>query len=202
MTATAADPTGDGRVVIVSGAPRSGTSMLMQMLRAGGVAPVTDGVREADGHNPRGYWEYEPVKTLASDHGWLMGLGGRAVKITTPHIRHLPPDLDCRIIFMTRDLTAVARSQLRMARRPESEIDGAATRLMMDLAVTLDGLRRLFGAQVLELAYESVLENPRTAAAELVRFLGRPLDESAMAAAVEPALRHAHARPSPAVAPS
>lgn len=202
MAPTAAEPTGDGPVVIVSGAPRSGTSMLMQMLRAGGIAPVTDGLRAPDGHNPRGYWEYEPVKTLAADHGWLWGLGGRAVKITTPHVRHLPPDLDCRVIFMIRDVTAVARSQLRMARRPETEIDGAANRLMMELAVTLDGLHRAFGANVLEVAYDSVLESPRAAAAGLARFLGRPLDEAAMAAAVAPALRHARAGPPPTIVPS
>jgi hypothetical protein len=91
-------------LVVVTGLPRSGTSMLMQMLAAGGMRVLSDGLREADEDNPRGYLEFEPVKNLAKDSKWLFEGRGKAVKIVAPLLAALPPGLACRVILSERDL--------------------------------------------------------------------------------------------------
>jgi hypothetical protein len=102
--------------VVVSGLPRSGTSMLMQMLEAGGLELLSDGLREADGSNQRGYQEFEPVKSLGRTpaHLWIDKAHGKAVKIVAPLLTHLPPGLPYRIVFVERPIKAVLASQQAM----------------------------------------------------------------------------------------
>src|SRR5512135_2888827 len=104
----------DDWVTIVSGLPRSGTSLMMQMLQAGGLSLLTDQRRTADKHNPRGYFEYEAVKQTGADVSWLEKAGGRAVKVIHLLLRHLPADRQYRVIFMLRDLREVVASQRAM----------------------------------------------------------------------------------------
>ena len=103
-------------IVVVSGLPRSGTSMMMQMLQAGGLEILTDAVRTPDGSNPKGYFEFEAVKDL--DKGpppaWLTGARGKAVKIVSSLVRWLPESHDYQVIFMRRDLDEVILSQNKM----------------------------------------------------------------------------------------
>jgi hypothetical protein len=94
-------------LVVVTGLPRSGTSMFMQMLAAGGMSILTDGLREPDEDNPRGYLEFEPVKNLLKDSAWLLGGRGKVVKIVAPLLAALPAGLPCRIILSERDLGEV-----------------------------------------------------------------------------------------------
>ena len=101
-------------LVVVSGLPRSGTSMLMQMLAAAEYPILSDGLREADEDNPRGYLEYEPVKNLLKDNRWLLEGRGKAIKIVAPLLSALPPGLPCRIILSQRNLDEVLDSQDRM----------------------------------------------------------------------------------------
>jgi len=101
-------------IIIVSGLPRSGTSMMMQMLQAGGLPLLTDDRRPADPDNPKGYFEYEPVKRLHKDASWLPEAQGSAVKIMAPLLTGLRPDLTYRVIFMTRPMDEVLRSQTAM----------------------------------------------------------------------------------------
>ena len=91
-------------VIVVSGVPRSGTSLAMQMLRAGGIEPVTDGERQADQDNPRGYLEFERVKHLRTDRTWLDQAAGKAVKVIHLLLTELPDDREYRVVFMERDL--------------------------------------------------------------------------------------------------
>ena len=121
-------------IVVVSGLPRSGTSMMMQMLEAGGIAPLTDVERTADGDNPKGYYEYEPAKRLMTDRTWLPEADGKAVKVIAQLLPYLPPKPhQFRVIFMERDLGEVAASQARMlenldkqgARLPEDKLKHA-----------------------------------------------------------------------------
>lgn len=184
---------GSEPVIVVSGAPRSGTSMAMRMLGAGGVELVTDNARPADAANPHGYFEYEPAHALATDAAWLWRAGGRAVKIVHPHISYLPPNLPCRIVFMVRDVTAISRSQLGLAGLADDDHAGVALRLMLDLALALDRLRAHHGPALIELTYEDVLAAPEEAARRLADFVGRPLDLSAMVSAVD----HRSAGPPP-----
>ncbi len=115
-------------IVIVSGLPRSGTSMLMNMLLDGGVPLLTDGIRNADHGNSRGYFEYEPVKALEKhgDLSWLPRARGKAVKIISFLLTWLPERYDYRVIFMQRDLDEIIASQNRMLARPEEPGNTAA----------------------------------------------------------------------------
>ena len=101
-------------IVVVSGLPRSGTSMMMQMLEAGGMDVLTDGRRTADEDNLKGYYEYEKVKALKTDNSWLPRAGGKAVKIISELLRHLPGTHTYRVIFMRRAMEEILASQDRM----------------------------------------------------------------------------------------
>jgi hypothetical protein len=110
------------------------------------------------------------------------------VKIVHPHVRHLPPDLPCRIVFMVRDVTAITRSQLSLAGLRDDDHAGIALRLNLDLALALDRLRAHHGSALIELIYDEVLAAPEEAARRLADFIDQPLDLSAMVAAVDRSL--------------
>ena len=102
-------------VVVVSGLPRSGTSMMMKMLDAGGIPVVIDGIRGADRDNPKGYYEFERVKQLdKGDTAWVADAQGKAVKVISALLQHLPADQEYRIIFMERNIDEVLASQRKM----------------------------------------------------------------------------------------
>ena len=100
-----------GQIVVVSGLPRSGTSLMMQMLDKGGCEVLVDGKREADVSNPKGYYEYEPVMSIHKSNLWLEEAKDKVVKIVAPLLKFLSPKYRYKIIFMTRDLNEVIKSQ-------------------------------------------------------------------------------------------
>ena len=167
----------------------------MQMLAAGGLPPLTDAVRSPDADNPRGYFEYEPVKRLRDDARCLEAAVGKAVKVIHALATAIPGDLDVRAIVMRRDLEAVVASQQRMlGRRGAPSGDLPADRLVEIFRAQLEEATRWLESQprfaVLELDYDGLLDDPVAAANALADFLGGGLDVAAMAAAVDPALRH------------
>jgi hypothetical protein len=181
-------------VIVVSGLPRSGTSMMMQMLAAGGMPVLTDDARPADADNPRGYFELERAKRLADDATWLTAAEGHAVKIVSALLPALPVGPRWDVLFMVRPLPAVLASQAVMLRRrgeadAVSEADMAAhferhvARVRAELAARSD-------VRWLDVAYDAVLAAPAARATEVAAWLGPGLDVAAMAAAVEPVLRH------------
>lgn len=103
-----------GEVIIVSGLPRSGTSMMMQILDAAGVSILSDKIRNADDNNPKGYFEFEPVKSLARDSSWLDQADGKAVKVIAQLLKFLPDGYKYKVVFMTRNLNEVLSSQQKM----------------------------------------------------------------------------------------
>lgn len=181
-------------VTVVSGLPRSGTSMMMRMLDAGGMPVLIDHVRERDIDNPRGYYEFEPVKSLRRDSGWVIEAQGVAVKIIYLLLRDLPASCRYRVIFMERELAEVVASQdAMMARR------GAAARHFdnpHEIAHLFEShlreIHQWLGQQdnfsVLGVRYKDVVNEPRGAAARVNDFLGGGLDLERMAATVDPAL--------------
>jgi hypothetical protein len=179
---------------IVTGLPRSGTSLVMQMLAAGGMPVLADDTRAADAHNPRGYLEYAPVKRIASDAGFVTGAIGRALKIVVPLVQHLPPGVPVRVLFVERALGEVIASQERMLAGLASAEAGAieATHLAAILARHLDETRAFLAVRaacaVLRVEHAALLGDPRAVAAEIDAFLGGGLDVGAMARAVDPAL--------------
>lgn len=180
-------------VTVVSGLPRSGTSLMMQMLHAGGLPTVSDGVRQPDASNPRGYFEDERVKRLRSDRSWLPEARGHAVKIIHLLLRELLLDgsLQYRIVFMERPLDEVLASQQAMLLRGGAKPAEAAL-LRKAFETQLSQLDTWIAAQplltVMRMPYHEVLREPATAAQALDDFLGGGLDVAAMALAVDPAL--------------
>ena len=110
-------------VIIVSGLPRSGTSMMMRMLEAGGVNLVVDNVRGADDDNPKGYYEDERIKNLKEDNSWLDELNDKAIKIISLLLYHLPKTKEYKIIFMLRDMKEILSSQKKMLERQNGTSD-------------------------------------------------------------------------------
>src|SRR6188768_2448535 len=98
-------------IVIVSGLPRSGTWLMMQMLKAGGMPLLVDELRPAYADNPNGYWEYEPVKRLQQDNTWMYKAEGKAVKVISALLQYLPSPHTYKIIFMQRPMQEVLASQ-------------------------------------------------------------------------------------------
>lgn len=183
-------------VVVVSGLPRSGTSMLMGMLAAGGMETLADGVRAPDDENPRGYFELERVKQLQTgvDTAWLRNARGKCVKVISYFLKHLPSGERYRIVFVRRNLAEVLASQRRMLeRRGESGGDPAEDRRLAGaFAAHLSKVERAVAARddckVLYVEHRAAIESPRAVAERVNRFLGGRLNVERMAEAVDPRL--------------
>jgi len=173
--------------------------MMMRMLAAGGVALVSDAKRAADEDNPRGYFEDERTKDLARDQSWVGEARGKAVKVISALLEHLPSGYRYKIVFMRRDLDEVVASQDAMLVRRGKTSGGDARERMRDLFTKhLDAVERKLTAapnvELLYVDYAAVLGNPASQAARVNAFLGGGFDETAMTAAVEPALRRQRRR--------
>lgn len=196
LTARGALPAmGPETVVIVSGLPRSGTSMAMQMLAAGGVEVLFDEERPADDDNPRGYFEYAPAKATATSPDWLVQARGKAVKLVAQLLPRIGAALQYRILFMERPLNEVIASQRAMLARTGKE-GGRLTdrRLAETYLKQIAGVRAVLKRYpervvLLSVGYHEALADPAGTAARVNAFLGGKLDEAAMAAAIDPALR-------------
>src|SRR4051812_16915648 len=157
-------------IIIVSGLPRSGTSLMMQMLDAGGIEVVTDHLRTADTDNPRGYYEFEKVKQVKHDASWLPGVRGKAVKMVSQLLLDLPPTERYRVVFMERDFAEMLDSQERMLKRlgraavPREQIIPAYEK---HLAGVHDWLSRQANVAVLRVRYRSLVERPAEEIARL-----------------------------------
>jgi len=182
-------------VTVVSGYPRSGTSLMMQMLAAGGLGVLVDDRRPADEHNPRGYYEYAPslaLKSEGADTAWVASADGRAVKVMAYQLQHLD-DQDYRVIFMRRTIAEVLASWDKMGlTRADCELDQRERELSFktEYAVYEARLERRPCMKALYVQYGDVLGDPAAQSARVVDFLELPLDVAAMAGAVDPALYH------------
>ena len=166
----------DNTTVIVSGLPRSGTSMLMKMLDAAGLDIVTDNIREADRDNPRGYYEYEPVKDLARDNSWVPQFQGKTLKVISHLLYYLPPELSYKIIFIRRDIKEVLASQRKMYERLQGEADNASDALLADKYVKHlykinSWLRTQAHVECLFVRYGDMIGNPLEQAQRISDFL-------------------------------
>ena len=186
-------------IVVVSGLPRSGTSLMMSMLEAGGLELLIDGERQADADNPNGYFEFERVKMLeAGDHRWLADAAGKVVKVVSAQLEHLPPERQYDIIFMNRRLAEILTSQdVMLARRgrPVNPEDRAhiAEIMQKHLQKARRSLDDRPNIRVIDVDYNELLDNPLPQVAEINRFLGGMLDQERMADAIRPDLYRNHA---------
>ncbi len=192
---------GNGRaagVTVVSGLPRSGTSMMMSMLEAGGIPIVTDFDRAADADNPKGYYELERVKKLPDgDIAWLAGAEGKAVKIISGLLRYLPPDRRYRVIVMHRRMEEILASQREMLVRRGEATDDSDEEIGASMAKHLESVEAWLRTQphfdFMTVSYNEVMENARAQVEAINRFLGGGLDVAAMIGVVDRSLHRQRA---------
>ena len=182
-------------IIVVSGLPRSGTSVMMSMLAAGGIALLEDHIREPDVDNPEGYHELEKIKQLHEqpDKSWLAFAQGKALKVISELLKELPDCYYYKVIFMDRDLREVVASQNKMLRRrgedPGTSPDDQVVAIFeKNLRLTRRWLQDRPNFEVLEVAYASVISDTQTTIARVEVFLGGELQADAMCRVVDPSL--------------
>ncbi|MCK7590312.1 alkaline phosphatase family protein [Subsaxibacter sp. CAU 1640] len=178
-----------GQITIVSGLPRSGTSLMMQMLNSGGMDILTDENRKADHSNPKGYFEYDPVMTLHKDNSWLHLAQDKTIKVVAPLLRFLDSKYRYKVIFMNRDLTEVVKSQQKMiGKDPENlplKLFDSYTKQLNKVSIWKENEP---GVELIYLNYKDVLYKTDEIISKINSFIGIDLDSKAMKSCVDKTL--------------
>lgn len=183
-------------VTIVSGLPRSGTSLMMQLLAAGGLEPLTDQVRTPDGSNPRGYYEFEPVKSLGRDQSWLPQARGKVVKVIVQLLQFLPPELPLRVILLQRDINEVLESQGTMLGKllPASQTQTLKATFQRHWEQARCQLESRPECNLLVVQHHALVTEPKREISRLLEFFTPlPLKGEEMLRVVDPTLYRARA---------
>jgi hypothetical protein len=181
----------ESKIVVVSGLPRCGTSLMMQMLDHGGIEVITDEIRTPDTDNPRGYYEFEQVKKIKEDASWLATARGKAFKMVSQLLYELPASEQYLVIFMERDAEEMLISQEKMLarlNRPVSPRDQIQKAFAGHLEKLREWLARQANMEVLYVNYNELMERPDEQTARVSKFLGGKADAGAMARSIDPAL--------------
>ncbi len=181
------------RVIIVSGLPRSGTSMMMKMLVEGGIPAVTDSQREADEDNPNGYFEIVRSKELKNgDRQWIYGAQGRVVKVISYLLEFLPDDLSYDIVFMEREISEVLASQRKMLQRRNEASALTDAEMESQFREHLKAVKywaaRKSNMRILYVKYDQMVDAPEALCKSIAEFLELPLDLKAMRAVPDQSL--------------
>ena len=181
-------------VTVVSGLPRSGTSMMMKMLEAGGIPPITDHFRTADDDNPKGYYEFERVKKMPEgDKEWVPEALGKSVKVISALLEHLPAEYPYRVIFMRRKMDEILASQKQMLVRSNKPTDAVSDEKLAEmyarhLAKVEAWLKAQPNVAVLYVDYNTMLTSPQEHAEEVNSFLEERLAVEKMVGVIDPSL--------------
>lgn len=180
-------------ITVVSGLPRSGTSLMMQVLEAAGLPILTDTRRRADDDNPRGYYELEKVKALARDASWVAEARGKVIKVISMLLYSLPGEHEYRVIFMTRRMEEILASQTAMLARLGQAQDGLPDDEMSrhyekHLAKLRPWLEQQKNIKMLYCSYNDLLAGPRPVLEAVNHFLGGQLVIEKMLSAIDPML--------------
>lgn len=183
----------DNFINVVSGLPRSGTSMMMKMLEAGGLKVVTDEIRKADEDNPRGYYEFEKVKKIKEDSSWLEDIKGKVVKMVSMLLYDLPSSQTYRIILMRREMEEILSSQTKMLERQGKEKvnltdEEMGIRLKNHVDEITNWLDRQDNIELLSINYNDMIKDPVSNAKIVNQFIGNNLDEEKMVGVVDKSL--------------
>ena len=195
-------------ITVVSGLPRSGTSMMMKMLEAGGLPLLIDNTRVPDADNPAGYYEFEPVKKLGQGgFEWLADAQGKALKVIAALLSHLPSAYNYQIIFMRRDMSEILGSQKKMLlNRGEdpNKIDDAAMAQLFErhLSKVINWIDHQPNMSKTDVNYNRLFEDPRPQVEQIDRFLGNVLDIEKMLKVINPGLYRQRSRLFPAASKS
>ena len=181
-------------ITVVSGLPRSGTSLMMKMLEAGGLPVMQDGIREADRDNPKGYYEFERVKQIdKGDTAWMAEAQGKVVKIISALLKHMPPEYEYRVIFMRRHMKEVLASQRKMLVHRGEDAEKMDDEKMGELfekhmAQVFAWLGQQPNVRYIQVHYNDLLADPVAYARQVDEFLDGRLDEQKMIEMVDPKL--------------
>jgi hypothetical protein len=173
-------------IIVVSGLPRSGTSMMMKMLEASGLKILTDSIRTADENNPKGYYEYERVKKLKEgDYDWLPMARGKVVKIISALLQYLPNRYQYNVIFMSRNMEEILSSQSRMMVRDGIQGDEISDEKIAELyekhlKEIETWLEEQPNMRTLHISYNQILADPQPCLIRINKFLGGKLNIQAM----------------------
>ncbi len=187
-------PERSNEIIIVSGLPRSCTSMMMKMLEASGMTPLTDNVREADEDNPKGYYEFERAKKLREgDVAWLPDAQGKVVKVISALLPHLPPTYNYRIIFMRRAIPEILASQRKMlvnrGEDPDKVSEGELTTLFQKhLRQVNDWIESRPNVERIDIHFGQLIEDPLPQIDQLNQFMGSTMSVDKMAGVIDPNL--------------
>jgi tetratricopeptide (TPR) repeat protein len=181
-------------IIVVSGLPRSGTSLIMQMLHQGGIDCFTDHIREADENNPHGYYEHELVKKLPMDVSWLNQVVNKCVKIISPLLFYLPDKYNYRVIFIERTFDEIALSQKRMLQRKGKKINEANYPLQLIDAFNQNKnkvnnwLNTQKNVSFIKIDFNETVKNPENTTNQIIKFINKPLNKNKMIKAIKPEL--------------
>ncbi len=181
-------------IIVISGLPRSGTSLMMNMLEKGGLTLLKDDIRKADEDNPLGYYEYEPVKKLKEgDFAWMAQAAGKVVKIISYLLQQLPASYDYRVIFMQRNLDEIIASQRKMLIRREEDpdkVDDEKIKSILENHLTeIDQwIRKQTNIESIDIPYNRLVQDAEAYLQQINQFLDYALDVQAMARVIDPSL--------------
>lgn len=179
-------------ITIVSGLPRSGTSLMMQMLDKGGMDAITDSIRAADESNPKGYYEFEKVKKIKNDSSWLRDTRGKAFKMVSMLLWDLPSDEKYKIVFMKRNMNEILASQRKMLEKLKKESgpddDKMGELLTAHLNKTYVWLKQQENIDVLYISYNDLIADPLRGAEAVAGFLEINLDIAKMVEVIDKSL--------------
>lgn len=177
------------QIVIVSGLPRSGTSLMMQMLNKGGIEVLTDKKREADHSNPKGYFEYQPVMSINKDNSWLVKAKNKSVKVVAPLLKHLDSKYRYKVVFMNRDLNEVVKSQqIMIGRNPDVlplKLLDAFNKQLKNVEIWKN---KEPGVELIYVNYKDVLNDAESIADKIETFIGQDLDKNQMIKCIDKTL--------------
>lgn len=181
----------DKTIYVVSGLPRSGTSMMMKMLATGGIPLITDNERTADDDNPKGYYEFEPVKKMSEgDVAWVKDAPGKVVKVISYLLQYLPPSYEYKVIFMRRAMPEILASQKKMLinrGEPTDKVSDEELAVLYEkhLEKTFNWLNQQKNFSYMEVDYNQMLKNPGSLLPQLKVFLGNDLNFEKMVDVVD-----------------
>ncbi len=176
---------GPQAVIVVSGLPRSGTSMMMKMLAEGGLPVLTDSIRSADEDNPNGYFELEQVKQLAEGQkAWLANANHKLVKVISALLEHLPPEHHYKVLFMERQIPEILASQRKMLDRRQETSAISDAEMEAQFREHLKGIKYWLARQpnmeVMYVDYNRMMAEPDAYLQKIADFVGLPLDVEKM----------------------
>jgi hypothetical protein len=175
-------------IIIVTGLPRSGTSLMMQIFDKSNISVLTDGKREKDISNPEGYYELEAVKGIVKDNSFLKDASGKVVKIVAPLTIFIDKSLKYKAVFMRRDMDEILRSQEKMLLKDQtSEREKFRTIYEFHLKKTYKFFQEN-KIPYLDIQYKELVNEPDTVLKSLIEFCGLSSSVEDLASVVKPEL--------------